>query len=218
MDITYLGHSAFKLKATNASVVTDPFDKYIGFAMPSVSADIVTVSHEHKDHSDISSVKGTSRRPEPFVVSAPGEYEVGGVSIFGIRTYHDNKQGEDRGKNTAYVIHLGGVKIAHLGDLGHQLSDKQLEELDGVDVLLCPVGGHYTISAKDAVKMVSAVQPSFIVPMHYLTDKHDQKTFGKVAPLKEFLTEMGAGEVQAVDKLTVSPTSLPEETEVVVLE
>jgi L-ascorbate metabolism protein UlaG (beta-lactamase superfamily) len=218
MDITYLGHSCFKLRGKNSTVITDPYPDSIGLKLPSMSADIVTVSHtQHDDHDAIDKVSGTARRQDPFVISAPGEYEIGGVSVFSVNTYHDNKQGEDRGKNTAYLIHIDDVRIAHLGDLGHELSDKQVEELGEVDVLLCPVGGVYTIDAKEAVKVINSIQPGIVIPMHFKTKDHKQNVFGKIAPLSDFLTEIGASEVEPQDKLTVSSTSLPEETEVVVL-
>lgn len=217
MDITYFGHSCFKLRGKNSSVVTDPYDKNTGLTLPKISADIITSSHDHHDHNYVQAISNTSRRDEPFIINAPGEYEIGRVSIFSVDTYHDTNGGADRGKNTAYMIHIDDIKIAHLGDLGHELSDKQVEQLNGVDVLLCPVGGYYTINPKQAVKVVNSVQPGFVIPMHYKTKDHNQKIFGKIAPLSEFLSEMGASEVEAHEKLTVSSTSLPEETEVVVL-
>ena len=218
MDISYLGHSCFKLRGADAVVVTDPYPKSVGFSMPKVSADIITVSHtQHDDHNEVKNVSTTSRRDEPFVIDAPGEYEISGVSVFGISTFHDASKGDKRGKNTVYVIHIDDIKVAHLGDLGHTLSDKQLEELDGVDVLLCPVGGVYSLDSKTASQVINSIQPSYVIPMHYKTKEHGQKVFGKLATLADFLTEIGAKDKQAQEKLTVSSTSLPEETEVVVL-
>ncbi|MFC1653277.1 MBL fold metallo-hydrolase [Patescibacteria group bacterium] len=217
MDITYLGHSCFKLRGKEASVVVDPYTKEVGFSLPSVSADIVAVSHDHFDHSNHKAIKGTSRRKEPFLINFPGEYEILGTSVFGIHSYHDDKKGEERGKNTMFVFHVDGVSVAHLGDLGQNLSDKQLEELDGVDVLLCPVGGVYTIGPKQAVDTISTIQPSYVIPMHYKTSKHAGKAFAEVGSLDDFLKEMGTTDAKKLDKLAVSPLSLPEETEVVVL-
>lgn len=217
MNITYNGHASFKLRGKTAACVTDPFSSDIGFSMPRVSADIVTVSHDHRDHNDTGSVSGTARRDEPFVIKAPGEYEVLGVSVFGLPTFHDAKEGSERGKNTIFVIHVDGVSITHLGDLGHGLSNKQVEEIGEVDVLLVPVGGFYTIGPRKAVEVISQLQPSLVIPMHYRTKKHDDKTFGKLSKISDFLKEGGYDQAQTTDKLSVSKSSLPEEMEVVVL-
>ena len=219
MDITYFGHSCFKLRGKELTVVMDPFSKKgVGFDLPSLSADIVTSSHDHADHSNIGAVKGTSRRDEPFVIKHPGEYEIMGASVFGVKSFHDNKNGEERGKNTMFVVHIDGIAVGHLGDLGEdKLSDHQLTELGGIDVLLCPVGGVYTIGPKEAANIINAIQPSYVIPMHFKTKKHSD-TFTKVSTLDDFLKEFGATEAKRSDKLAVSQLSLPEETEVLVLE
>lgn len=216
MDISYLGHSCFKLKGKNSSVITDPFEKEVGFSLPRLSADVVTVSHDHFDHNNWKGVTGTARRTNPFVIDTPGEYEVLGVSVFGVKTYHDDKKGEERGENVVYSILIDGVSVVHLGDLGHKLSESAVSDLNGVDVLLCPVGGTYTINPKEAVEIISAIEPSIVVPMHYKSDKHDQEKFGQLSSVEEFLAELGK-EAQKSDRLSVNKTSLPEEMEVVVL-
>src|SRR3990167_4473899 len=218
MDITYLGHSCFKLKSTGATVVTDPYENSLGFNLPSVSADVVTVSHDHGDHNNIKAVSRTARRDRPFVIDEIGEYEILGVSVFGVASYHDDEEGDKRGKNRIFSILIDGVSVVHLGDLGHQLSDKQVEQINGVDVLLVPVGGVYTIDPAGAAKVVADLEPAMVVPMHYKTDKHNPEAFGGLAGVEEFLKEMGVGNVERTDKLSVSRVSLPEETKVVVLE
>ena len=218
MDITYLGHSCFKLKSTGATVVTDPYENSLGFNLPSVSADVVTVSHDHGDHNNIKAVSRTARRDRPFVIDEIGEYEILGVSVFGVASYHDDEEGAKRGKNRIFSILIDGVSVVHLGDLGHQLSDKQVEQINGVDVLLVPVGGVYTIDPAGAAKVVADLEPAMVVPMHYKTDKHNPEAFGGLAGVEEFLKEMGVGNVETTDKLSVSRVSLPEETKVVVLE
>lgn len=218
MDITYLGHSCFRIKGKDCVVVMDPYTKEVGFSLPQTTADIVTVSHDHSDHNAATLVKGTSRRPDPFVISAPGEYEIAGTSVFGVSSFHDNAAGKDRGKNTMYVVQADGITVAHLGDLGHMISDKQLEELDGVDVLLCPVGGTYTIDPKTAVEVIAAIQPSYVIPMHFRTEAHNQSTYSTISPLTDFLSAMGTLEPKKTDKLVVSLLSMPSETEVVILE
>lgn len=219
MEIAYLGHSAFKIKTKTGTLITDPYGKHIGFALPSVSADVITVSHRgHGDHDEISAVTGTARRPEPFVIDEPGEYEIEGISIFGYQTWHDDVEGTLRGPNTIYVIQAEDVRILHLGDLGHMLEDKLLEEIDSVDVLMVPVGGHYTINAKRAVEVVSAIDPTFILPMHYKTDAHDTKTFGALTSRDEFVKLSGLS-ARTVTSLSLSKLSLPEDlSEVIVFE
>jgi L-ascorbate metabolism protein UlaG (beta-lactamase superfamily) len=213
MEIVYLGHSAFKIKGKEATVVTDPYDKYIGFLMMKTEAQVVTISHEHKDHNCLERVTG-----EPFVVRGPGEYEIKGISIFGIPTYHDGEEGEKRGKNTIYVIEVDGIRICHLGDLGHKLSDAVLEEVNGVDVLLVPVGGVFTIGPKTATSVVGQIQPSIVVPMHYKTPKHNKESFGKVAEVDKFLKEIGFEDAKKLDKLKIQgKEQISEEMEVIVL-
>lgn len=218
MEINYLGHACFKLRGQGTTVVMDPYPPSVGPTMSKVSADIITVSHHHDDHDAVGRVTGTARRDEPFVIDAPGEYEVNGVSIYGMGSFHDANEGADRGKNAMFVVTMDEVRVAHLGDLGHQLSDKQVEELGSVDVLLCPVGGVYTLDPKGAVSVINAIQPSYVVPMHYKTKTHDQKVFGELSTVDEFLSEMGASEAKREQKLSVSISSIPEEMEVVVLE
>ena len=145
MIITYHGHSCFKLKGKRGTVVTDPYDDAVGFSMPRLSADIVTVSHDHFDHNAAGKISGTARRDNPFVIAEPGEYEVGRISVFGTKTYHDSSKGAERGLNTVYTVLIDGMKICHLGDLGHELTADQLDAIGSIDILLCPVGGSFTI-------------------------------------------------------------------------
>jgi L-ascorbate metabolism protein UlaG (beta-lactamase superfamily) len=217
MDITYIGHACFKLKSTSATVITDPFGNGIGFNMPKVSGDIVTVSHQHDDHNNLKSVSGTAKRENPFIIEKPGEYEVGGVSVFGIPTFHDNNEGKDRGRNVIFEILIDGVTVVHLGDLGHTLSEHQIESLNGVDVLIGPVGGHFTLGPKQMVEVINQIEPSIFIPMHYKTDKHNPETFKDLKTLNDFITEI-AVTPKKVEKLTVAKTALPDEMEVVVFE
>jgi L-ascorbate metabolism protein UlaG (beta-lactamase superfamily) len=217
MDITYLGHSAFKLRGKDASVVTDPFDKkMVGFALPQVSADVVTVSHGHADHNAVTQVTGTARRKEPYIITAPGEYEASGIGVFGWGSYHDAVAGAERGKNTIYSIIVDEVRIVHLGDLGEMVGDDQVDGLGEVDVLLLPVGGIYTIDAKQAVSVIERLSPSIVIPMHYKTDEHGPE-FGQISGVEPFLQLMGANGIEAVDKLKVTADSLPEQATVVLM-
>jgi len=217
MTITYHGHSTFKIRGKAGTVVTDPYDDYIGLTLPKMSADIVTVSHDHKDHNEIKTIVGTARRKNPFIVTDAGEYEVGGISVFGVQTFHDANGGVERGTNMVFTTLVDGMRICHLGDLGHELTPKQLEQIGSVDVLLCPVGGTFTINPELAVKTIRAIEPGIVIPMHYKTDKHNNDVFGELKTLEDFLKVYGLSPA-AVPKLTLEgKSSLPEETELVVL-
>jgi len=216
MDINYLGHSSFRLKGKGATVVTDPFDKEVGLEWGSVTAEIVTVSHDHSDHNRVDRVKGTQAKAEPLVIDAPGEYEALGVSVFGISSFHDKEKGATRGNNTIFTIHIDDVVVAHLGDLGDTLTKKQVELINGVDVLLLPVGGIYTIDPAEAVKVAVQVEPAIVVPMHFRA-KGMGEAFAKLASLDDFLKEAGADGARREKKLTISKASLPESQEIVVL-
>lgn len=212
MEITYLGHSSFLLNFKTTKVVCDPFsDSSVGFKLGKTSGNIVTVSHDHDDHNNFEIVDG-----EPIVINGPGEYEIKGVAITGMPTFHDDVEGKERGKNVVYVFDAEELRICHLGDLGHELSDKQINELGDIDVLLIPVGGVYTIDANQAVKLIKKIGPSIVVPMHFKTEDHG-KEFDKCSSLKEFVDEMQL-EVKKESKLSVKKLDLPEELSLVVLE
>ncbi len=217
MDITYLGHSCFKLRGTDGTVVMDPYTDMVGFSLPTVSADVVTVSHQHADHNNVAVVGGTARRDKPFVITEPGEYEVGGISVFGVPSFHDEHQGVERGSNTMFTVLLDGVRICHLGDLGHELSPEQLEAIGEIDVLLCPVGGNFTVDPVTAIKVIQALEPRILVPMHYRTELHKPEVFGDVKTLTEFINEYGSNPAP-VEKLTLEAHKLPEETELVIIQ
>lgn len=215
MDITYFGHSSFRIRGKSATVICDPYDsEKIGLKFPKHSeADIITVSHEHPDHNAVRQVEGT-----PFVVRGPGEYEIKGVGIVGFPVFHDNEKGAKRGANTMYRIEVDGVSIVHLGDLGHALSADEVDELDGVDVLLVPVGGFYTIDAAQAVSMINEIEPHIVIPMHFGRRDLSPTINANLSPLPVFLKEIGKEAVAPVPKLTVSKDKLPGELQVVVLE
>lgn len=216
MTITYLGHSAFKIKGKRGTVVTDPFEDYVGFSLPSTSADIVTVSHDHPDHAAAKEVSGTARRERPFLVDQPGEYEVGGISVFGVPSFHDDSKGTERGRNTIFTIYFDDMRICHLGDLGHELTADHLEQIGQIDILMCPVGGVFSLAPELAVKVIRSLEPSIVIPMHFKTEKHNADVFGEMQPMESFLKAMSV-EVTPVAKLDIEKTSMPEEMEVVVL-
>lgn len=209
MEIYYLGHSCFKIKGKQAVVVTDPYEEKVAKLPKDLEADVVTVSHDHGDHNAVDKLKRKG-----FVVDGPGEYEVSGVSVIGVAGWHDDKRGEERGNNTMYVIEMDGLRLLHLGDVGHKLSESQLEEIGAIDVVFVPVGGVYTIDAKTAVEVTRQVDPWIIVPMHYALGNNELKLGG----VETFLKEMGKSEVLAIPKLVISADKLPTELQVIVLE
>lgn len=212
MEISYLGHSSFKIKGKNASVVTDPFlSSMVGFKFPKVEADMVTVSHFHKDHNFVEGVGG-----EPFVIDAPGEYEIKGVSVFGFPSFHDKVSGKERGVNTIYVIEVDGLRICHLGDLGTELSAKILEEINGVDILMIPVGGVYTLDPKEAITVIGQIEPLIILPMHFKAQGMT-KDYDGLSTVKDFIGQMGTTGTENLDKLVITKDKMPTETKVVIL-
>ena len=211
MEITWLGHSCFRLRGKDATIVMDPCDKSTGYNISRPTADIVTVSHEHPAHANVSGVAGS-----PKVIHGPGEFEVSGVLIQGISTYHDNAKGGEQGKNTAYVVEMDEVRICHLGDLGHLPTPEQVEELSGVDILFVPVGGGTTIAGAQAAETVSMLEPKLVIPMHYKTPA----VKADLEPLDRFLKEIGAAGAlsEQQPKLSVTKSTLPQETKVQVME
>jgi L-ascorbate metabolism protein UlaG (beta-lactamase superfamily) len=216
MEISYLGHSCVKLRGKAGTVVCDPYAASVGFAMPAISADIVTVSHEHDDHAASGPIKPTARRDRPFLITEVGEYEVGGISVFGFPSYHDDQKGAERGRNVMFKVVVDGVTICHLGDLGHTLTEQAVEDLGIVDVLLCPVGGVFTISPQEATQVIQDIDPSIVIPIHYKTPQH-AAMYEKLATLEVFLKEFGA-QAQTQPKLIVESGKLPEELQLTVLE
>lgn len=205
MEITWLGHSNFRIRGKEGTIVTDPMPRKSG----KLSADIVTVSHPHPGHNQIDTVGG-----QPRVLTGPGEYEVKGISITGVQTYHDAERGKKRGRNTAYLFDLDDVVVCHLGDLGHIPTSAQVDQMRKVDVLLIPVGGTATIDSAQAVEVISLIEPRVVVPMHYRVAEIDED----LDPVEKFLREMGVADATAQAKFTVGKSGLPEVTQVVVLE
>lgn len=210
MDIYWHGQAFFRLKGKTATVAIDPFDpEFTGLKLPKdTQADVVLKTHEHKDHSNFAAIAG-----DPIQISGPGDYEVKGVAIVGVGVYHDSVSGQERGKNTIYNVEIDRLNIVHLGDLGHKLSDQQIQEIGSVDILLIPVGGKFTIDGKLAAEVAADLEPRVIIPMHYLLPglKFELGT------ADAFLKEMGKEEGEVLSKLTITKDKLPDEPQVVVL-
>lgn len=165
MKIKWLGHSCFKITSKRGiRILTDPFDDNVGYRVPSVEADIVTLSHGHYDHNFTDCVSGNFE-----VITKVGMFNVKDIPLIGIHTYHDEVQGDKRGDNIIYVFDIDDLRVAHLGDLGHTLSPAQIEMIGKVDVVLIPVGGVYTINDEQAAAVVEQLKPSVVIPMHYKT-------------------------------------------------
>ncbi len=210
MDVTWLGHACFRLRGRGAAVVTDPYPPAIGLKLSRMDADLVTVSHDHEDHSYTQVV-----RDGAYEVRGPGEYEVAGVSVIGLPTFHDAEKGATRGRNTVYLIAIDDVRVCHLGDLGHRLDDTEAEAVASPDVLLVPVGGRATLNGELAAEVVRQLEPRYVVPMHYAIPGLKIQ----LDPVDRFLKEMGVTAAEAQSKLSVQRSSVSEyETRVVVLE
>lgn len=192
MKIEWLGHSCFKLtESTGTTIVTDPFDREIvGYEMAKTSADVVTCSHQHKDHNAIVRIDG-----EPLVLSECGFWEVKGVDISSMRSYHDDKLGKKRGENKIFKFRMDGVDLCHMGDIGEECTVRLADGLGSVNVLMIPVGGNYTIDAKQAKKYVDIIMPDVVIPMHFKTSKSEMD----IEKLDEFLDLFEEEQIKAVD-------------------
>ena len=202
MVINWYGQSCFKIQSGSTTLVIDPFEKKLGLTPPKFEAQIVLITHEHFDHNNVKDIKG-----EPFIIDGPGEYEYKGVKVWGIFSYHDDKEGKERGTNTIYKIQMEDIVLAHLGDLGQpQLTEQQLDALGEVDILMVPVGGTYTIDGATAVEIINQLQPRIAIPMHY-------KIKGlavKLDSVDSFLKEIGKIDVEKIEKLTIKRKNLPD--------
>jgi len=215
MQIIWHGQSCFEMlssqgKNNHVAIVIDPFDEDTGLRLPKLEADILLITHQHHDHNNKKGVQG-----QPLLIEGPGEYETKGVFVQGIPSFHDALEGKEKGQNTIYTINVEDLKVCHLGDLGQkELTPEQVEQIGEVDILLIPVGGNFTISAKEAVKIMSQIEPSIIIPMHYQIPKLKIKLEGA----DKFLRAMGMKSVSPLDKLSIKKKDiLSEEAKIVVL-
>jgi len=208
MKIIWHGQACFQIitqenKEEKVVIVIDPFSEEIGLKLPKLEADILLVTHEHSDHNNIQAVSG-----KPFLINGPGEYEIKGIFIQGIPSFHDDSQGQERGRTTIYTVEAEQMCLCHLGDLGQkELTTDQLERIGDVDVLMVPIGGKYTISAKEAIKVMSQIEPKIIIPMHYKIPK--LKT--KLAGLNDFLKSLGIKSIEPANMLSIKKRNLSEE-------
>jgi L-ascorbate metabolism protein UlaG (beta-lactamase superfamily) len=208
MKIIWHGQSLFEIgvsarQGEETKIVIDPFDESYGLKPSKLQADILLVSHEHKDHSNVAGVSGNY-----FLIENPGEYEIKGVYVKGIPAFHDSSSGKERGKVTMFKILTEEIKICHLSDLGQkELTEQQLEEIGEVDILLIPVGGNYTIAAKEASMIISQIEPKIVIPMHYQLPKLKLK----LEDLDKFLKIMGSKNPEKLSKLSIKKKELTED-------
>lgn len=199
MKLKWLGHACFSLTtAAGTVIVTDPFDASVGYPVPQCAADIVTESHQHHDHNDISSLSRAGQ-----VLSEACDLQIGDVHLSTVSCFHDDEQGAKRGKNLIFVIEADGLKIVHCGDLGHMPDDKQLSAIRGADVLLIPVGGFYTIDAQTAEAVRKASGAKLTVPMHFLTPVMNFP----IADEKPFLS-LNGGKYAGANEIEITPENI----------
>lgn len=215
MNIIWHGQSFFEIiaslgKNSQVKIVIDPFDESLGLEVPKLEGDILLISHDHYDHNNKKAISGNY-----FLIEGPGEYEVKGIFIQGISSFHDQSQGKERGGNTIYTMEAEDLKICHLGDFGQkELIDEQLKEIGEIDILMIPVGGTYTISAKEALKIMTQIEPKITIPMHYALPKLKVK----LDPIDKFLKVFGIKSLEPVKKLSIKKRDLSaEEARIIIL-
>lgn len=206
MEIVWHGHACFRLTKRNFStVVTDPYHESIGLPALKLRADVVTVSHDAPGHNNVKAVKGRRK-----VLDGPGEFEIGAVFITGIRM-DPKKNNNENGHNTLFVYDFMGVTVAHMGALAYVPSQSQIENLGAVDIVLVPVGGD-ELTPSQAAEVVSLIEPSIVIPMHFATNEGED-----LDTVDRFLKEMGISESEPLESLTITPSKLTDETQVIVL-
>ncbi len=207
MEITWYGRACFRLKGRHAAVITDPCPPKTGFVAGKHDVDLLTISHDHPDHTYTRSISAG------MTLNRPGEYEFADLLVTGVRTWHDGEGGKERGENVIFSFEVDGVHVCHLGDLGHLLTDEQLHEIGPIDVLLVPAGGTTTISPPEAAQVVAQLEPKVVIPMHYATDGGSKDLLGPETFLHELATEP-----IRLPKASLTRSTLPEESQVVLLE
>jgi L-ascorbate metabolism protein UlaG (beta-lactamase superfamily) len=215
MKIKWYGHAAFLITSDQGvKIITDPYEPgafggQLTYGQIKDQADIVIISHDHADHNDTKSLPGS-----PEIIKGSGSKSVQGISIKGISTYHDPSKGSERGDNTIFTLSVDGMKICHLGDLGHILSEKELAEIGPVDLLLIPVGGYFTIDPKEATRVAEQIKPKILIPMHFKT----KKCGFPIAPVEDFLKGKSNPKRPKASEVALEKRGLPQQMEILVLE
>lgn len=203
MDITWLGHSCFRIKGKEAVILIDPCHPSLGYSLGKIQADIVTVSHFHLGHCYTEAITTKFK-----LIKGPGEYELNGTFITGIATWHDAEQGKKLGKNTVYILEIDGMTLCHLGDIGHLPASELIEAIGDIEILFVPVGGLSTIGGSTAAEIVRRLAPKIVIPMHYKTAALTRE----LEPVDKFLKELGLKEKPSQPKLSISKSTLPAPT------
>src|SRR3989344_3406501 len=202
MVIQWYGQSCFKITSGEFILAIDPFGRETGLTPPRFKADVLLVTHDHEEHSNIEAIQG-----EPFLIKGPGEYDVKDITVQGLQSFHDKRKGQDRGLNTIYVIEIEDVRVCHMGDFGEgELREDLREKLGEIDILLIPVGGVYTIDAEEASKIVSELEPKIVIPMHYRIEGLNYK----IDQVEKFIQEMGEKKIEPEERLVIKKKSIEE--------
>jgi L-ascorbate metabolism protein UlaG (beta-lactamase superfamily) len=212
MKIKWLGHASFLITSNNGvKIITDPYEPIMGMNYEPIteSADIVTVSHGHGDHNNVAAVQGN-----PLVINESTPVEMKGIKFSGIDTYHDTSDGNERGSNVIYCFEVDGIKVCHLGDLGHMLSEEQVNGIGKVDVLMAPVGGNFTIDAGTADMVIEKLKPAVMIPMHFCNDRCPDFP---VAGVESFTDGKTNVTVLDTSEIEYKAGELPRSTSIVVL-
>ena len=212
MKVTWLGHASFLITSDNGTrIITDPYivGNGLSYAAISEDADVITVSHDHFDHSNVAAVGGS-----PRVISDGAPTEVGGVKFSGVATYHDASHGDERGGNVVFSMDVDGVKLCHAGDLGHPLGDEQAAAIGPVDVLLVPVGGHFTIDAAVATGVCDKLGAKVIIPMHF----SNERCQFPIAGVDDFLAGKASVTRSGSSEAEFKAGQLPAAAEIIVLQ
>ena len=214
MVITYYGLSCFKIQSGETALAVDPFSKESGLTPPRFETHAVLVTHSHENHNNIETLSG-KKEESLFKITGPGEYEFKGIIVRGIESFHDNKNGKQKGKNTIYIIEWEGMRLAHLGDYGEEALRSEVQEALGTpDIMFLPVGGGDTIDSEAAAKFVNEIEPRVIIPMHYKISGLKAKLDG----VEIFMKEMGE-KAEPEEKFTIKKSGLPnaEDSKIVIL-
>mgnify|MGYP001062523311 CR=1 FL=1 len=210
MKIKWLGHSCFLITNNRGiNILTDPYDETLGYKMTKEKINIITISHEHYDHNNTMGIKG-----KPVVLKGAVNRDTHKIIFKGISSYHDSVFGKYRGNNTIFLIKSDQLALCHLGDLGHLLEAKQLEDINKVDILFIPVGGYYTLNHIQAEQVIEQIKPKIVLPMHYKTDAIKWS----IDPLSIFLDRKQNIKIIGANSFDIEAQSLPEQTTIYVLE
>jgi L-ascorbate metabolism protein UlaG (beta-lactamase superfamily) len=207
ITIDYFGHSSFGISDNEGmKIVTDPYDPVLGYTFPSISTQVLTVSHDHFDHNNVAALNGY----EQLINATTGSFTNGDIEIRGFASWHDTTEGSERGANTIYTYEINKIKVCHLGDLGHQPSEELINGIGEVDVLMIPVGGSFTINSEEAIKVINSINPKVVIPMHYGTDVSRPIFEDYLATVDDFTSkiQLQGWEIENRDNLTLTKQML----------